>query len=197
MKKIAFFDFDGTITDKDTMLELIKFSKGITAFYAGFLANAAFLIGLKLKLVSNQRTKEKVLTHFFKGMELAGFQQMCDRFIDEKLSAFIRPGALHEIKTLQSKGFEIAIVSASAENWIRKWSDNLNISSLASRLEVVDGKLSGNLAGLNCHGDEKVNRIRAAYNLSLYEEIYCYGDSSGDKQMLKLATRAFYKPFRN
>ncbi len=34
------------------------------------------------------------------------------------------------------------------------------------------------------------------WNLKEYEEIYVYGDSSGDKPMMELATKSFYKPFR-
>ena len=38
-KGIAFFDFDGTITTKDTLLEFIKYSRGTMSFYWGFLLN--------------------------------------------------------------------------------------------------------------------------------------------------------------
>ena len=48
----------------------------------------------------------------------------------------------------------------------------------------------------NNNAEEKVARIKAAYNLADYDEIYCYGDSNGDKAMLALGTKAFYKPFR-
>ena len=56
-KGIAFFDFDGTITTKDTLLEFIKFSKGNLLFYAGFLLNLHFLVAYKLKIISNQAAK--------------------------------------------------------------------------------------------------------------------------------------------
>ena len=45
--------------------------------------------------------------------------------------------------------------------------------------------------------EEKVIRIQEEYNLSDYQEIYVYGDSPGDKPMLGLATKSFYKPFRS
>lgn len=47
----------------------------------------------------------------------------------------------------------------------------------------------------NCHGIEKVNRIRNAVDLSNYDDIYAYGDSKGDSGMLDLATRRFYRSF--
>ena len=66
---------------------------------------------------------------------------------------------------------------------------------LATELEITEGKITGKLRGKNCHGEEKVARIKAAYDLSKFENIFCYGDSEGDKPMLALATQAHYKPF--
>jgi phosphatidylglycerophosphatase C len=196
MKKIAFFDFDGTITTRDTMFELIRHQKGNRSFYLGFLANIPMFIALKLKLLSKQAAKERLLTYFFRDTELTAFQSGCDTFAMLKLPSLIRPAALDEMEKLQNEGFEIAVVSASAENWIKKWADQMEVQLLGTKLEVVGGKLTGKLLGANCNGAEKENRIRAVYDLSQSNEIYCYGDSSGDKQMLALGTKAFYKPFR-
>ncbi len=196
MKKIAFFDFDGTITTKDTMLEIIKFQKGITKFYIGFLINSLFLIGLKFKLISNQQAKERMLSYFFKGIDHYSFQEACDRFAIEVLPSIVRAGAVREINKLKSSGFKVVVVSASADNWIKKWCDDAGIGLIASQLKIVNERLSGKLSGKNCNGEEKAIRIRSAFNLSQYAEIFVYGDSCGDKQMMALATKVFYKPFR-
>ena len=82
-KQLALFDFDGTITTHDTLLEFIKFSKGKTAFYNGFVRNAPYLVGMKIKLLRNQQVKERILAHFFGGMPLDTFQQYCDDFAEK------------------------------------------------------------------------------------------------------------------
>ena len=197
MKKIAFFDFDGTITKKDSLLEVIKYQKGTAALCVGFFINAPYLIALKLKLVSNHKAKEKILRYFFGGLPLSSFQSACDNFITDNFESLVRAGALTAIKSLQADGFVVVIVTASAENWIKKWSDNVNVGLIGSNLEIENGIVTGNLHGKNCHGEEKAVRIRAQYDLSIFDEIYCYGDSGGDKQMLALATKAYYKPFRD
>ncbi|MGN6292498.1 MAG: HAD family hydrolase [Chitinophagaceae bacterium] len=197
MKKgIAFFDFDGTITTKDTLLEFIKYSGGALPFYAGFLLKSPYLIAYKLKLISNQTAKEKVLAYFFRGMAVDEFQLKCDRFANEIIPGLLRQGALGEIRELQQKGIDVVIVSASPENWIRQWASSINASLIATRLELKNGQLTGNILDKNCHGEEKVRRIREIYPLSEYENIYAYGDSSGDKPMLSLAKYPHYKPFR-
>jgi phosphatidylglycerophosphatase C len=197
VKKIAFFDFDGTITKKDSLLEVIKYQKGTPAFFRGFLLNVPYLIALKLNLITNQAAKEKILTYFFGGIPLSSFQSACDDFIDDKFESILRPGALTAVKNLQESGFEVVIVTASVENWIKKWSDHLDVGLVGSVLEIKNNLVTGKLTGKNCHGEEKAVRIKARYDLSCFDEIYCYGDSGGDKQMLALATKAFYKPFRD
>jgi len=196
VRKIAFFDFDGTITTKDTLFEIIKHHKGALKFYWGMLLNAPYLIGFKIKLITNQYAKEKILEYFFKGMDVSTFQKICDDFATGYLPSVVRPGAAAEIQKLKYSGFEVVIVSASAENWIKAWADEIGVQLIASRLEIVNDRVTGKLDGNNCNGGEKVARIRSAYDVSQYDEIYGFGDTKGDKPMLALATKSFYKPFR-
>jgi HAD superfamily hydrolase (TIGR01490 family) len=202
-RRIAFFDFDGTITTRDTLLEFIRYSKGIPRFYLGFILNSPWLVAYKIKLISNQRAKERILRHFFKHTPLDRFEQTCEAFAREALPALLRPKAMEEIDRLKSAGATVVIVSASPENWIRDWASSIGAELLATRLETApyqnSGKpdrLTGRIFRANCHGDEKVRRIKGSYDLEEFNEIYTYGDSNGDRPMLKLGTASFYKPFR-
>lgn len=197
MKKgIAFFDFDGTITTKDTLLEFIKYCKGNTAFYAGFLVNSPFLLAYKLKIISNQAAKERVLQYFFKNTPVDDFKNSCQKFAAEIIPGLIRPGAIEEIKKLQEKGQTVVIVSASPENWISPWAKKMQVDLIATQLEIKSGLVTGKIAGKNCHGTEKVSRIKNEYSLADYTEIAAYGDTKGDLPMLALAQHPVYKPFR-
>jgi phosphatidylglycerophosphatase C len=157
---------------------------------------APWLIAFKLKLFPNNKAKEKILIYFFAGMPETVFQEKCNLFADRILPGLIRPDALREINQLRTDGFEIAVISASAENWIRNWSDRYSLKLIATKLEVKNGLITGRIEGKNCYGDQKVACIRERWNLTEYEDIYVYGDTSGDKPMMALATKSFYKPFR-
>ena len=147
-------------------------------------------------MLSNQMAKEKILWYFFGKMTIEKFESLCENFSNEALPALVRSKALREIKVLQEKGFEVVVVSASPENWVKRWCDTMGIQCIASKLVVKNNRLTGRLSGKNCHGNEKVFRIKEKYELSAYEKIYSYGDTSGDKPMLQLAHISFYKPFR-
>lgn len=194
--RIAFFDFDGTITTKDTLLEFIKYRHGKNKFYFGFLLHSPWLVLMKVGLLSNQATKEKILRYFFRKMTFEQFQALSNEFAQKEIPALVRPKALGEIKKLKDSGAEVVIVSASAENWITEWCRSLGLQLIATQLEIKKDCITGKINGRNCHGEEKVARIKAKYNLADYREIYCYGDTSGDKPMLALGTVRFYKPFR-
>jgi phosphatidylglycerophosphatase C len=194
-KEIAFFDFDGTITTKDTLLEFIKFTSGHYRFYLGFLVNLPYLIGYKIKLISNHSAKERILRFFFKDTPLEVFTEYCRIFSNNILPQLIRPKAIEEIESLKRRSVTIVVVSASPENWIEEWATKYKLELLASKMEVKNKKLTGKLLGKNCHGPEKVNRICESYNLSNYTIVAAYGDTHGDKPMLQLAKNSFYKPF--
>ncbi len=196
-KQIALFDFDGTITTRDTLLEFIRFCKGSTALYTGFLLNAPYLIAYKAGIISNQAAKERVLTYFFNHTTTDEFKSCCNRFATSVIPSLIRPGASEEIKSLQSRGFTVVVVTASAEDWVRPWTDQMGIELIGTKLELTGDRLTGKIKDINCHGEEKVRRIRALYDLDTFEVIHAYGDTNGDKPMLKTAHKSFYKPFRN
>lgn len=193
---IAFFDFDGTITRKDTMLELAAFHKGKWGYLAGMIIISPWMMAFKAGIISAGVAKEKLLSHFFGNMKLEDFNRLCYRFSKEKLPSLIRPDALQAIRKHQQMQHTVVVVSASAENWIQYWCREQHLQFIATQLEV-DSRLciTGKLAGNNCNGIEKVNRINSMFDPATYDEIYAYGDSSGDKPMLSLATHPFYRKF--
>ncbi|HLA58970.1 MAG TPA: HAD family hydrolase [Puia sp.] len=195
-KKIAFFDFDGTITTRDSLLEIIKFLKGGTAYYTGMLLNMHWFMANQIHLISASLLKEKILSYFFSGTPENVFKEQCDQFAECDLPGFIRKGAIAEMDRLRREGFEMVIVSASAENWIRGFANRQSLGLIATKLEVKNGLITGKLEGKNCSGGQKVIRIKERWDLKVYEEIYVYGDSPADKPMMALATRSFYQPFR-
>lgn len=192
---IAFFDFDGTITRKDTLFEIIRFQRGSSALYTGLALLSPALVMMKLGLISKQKGKELVLQHFFRGTPVDVFSAQCTAFCREVLPGMIRENALQEIRQHLSKGHRVVVVTASAEEWVKPWSDALGVECIGTRLDVREGRLTGRIEGANCNGEEKVRRIRQAYELPVFGDIYAYGDTSGDRPMLKLANFGYFRKF--
>lgn len=194
-KTIAFFDFDGTLTTRDSFLEVIKFQKGTYAFYLGFVLLLPIMGLYKLKVLPNYRAKEIVLRYFFKGTLLTDFQKASDNFATNEIKKMLRPDAMKKLQWHRNEGHRIVVVSASISNWLKSWTASENLELISSEIQVIDGRVTGKLIGKNCYGAEKVAQIKARINLKDYSHIYAYGDTSGDKEMLAIATNPFYKKF--
>ncbi len=193
---IAFFDFDGTITSKDTLAEIIKFAKGKLNYYTGLLVLSPILFSYKTGLLSNHRAKEIMLQFFFKGTPVNKFENICAEFTKTKLPGLIRQQALHEIDQHKKNNTKVVVVSASPINWVQPWCSKNNIDCIATCLEIKNNKITGKISGRNCSGNEKVKHILNNYKLSDYTKIYAYGDTRTDLPMLSLSTNKFYKPFK-
>ncbi|MCK5691121.1 HAD-IB family hydrolase, partial [Myxococcota bacterium] len=163
--------------------------------YAGLLWLSPMLTAYIFKLIPNHVAKEKLISHFFRGWERTRFYELADAYALKEIDKIVRPGALKKIRWHQEQGHEVVVVSASVECWLKRWCEKEKVELIGTRLEVIEGKLSGKFATKNCHGPEKVVRIKSRYELSDYETIYAYGDSSGDKEMLVLAGESYYRHF--
>lgn len=194
--ELVLFDLDGTLTKKDTLIEVIRFIHGEYRLYIGAIVLSPFLILYIFRIISSSKMKEKVITHFFGGMSIDAFQQKCNRFAEIRLPTLLRRNAISHLNKAKENGAKIIIVSASVENWISHWCESNDLVCIATRLEIKNGRLTGKLVGKNCNGTEKVTRIKQAVNLSDYKTILGYGNSKGDLPMLKLATQVYYKAFQ-
>ena len=83
MRKIYAFDFDGTLTTKDTLLEFIRFAKGSGQMFCGFLLFSPLLLLMKLHLYPNWKAKQLVFSYFFKGMNIDDFNALCTHFAEQ------------------------------------------------------------------------------------------------------------------
>lgn len=195
-RELALFDFDGTLSHRDSLLDFLYYSVGGPALLRGGLALSPTLIGHALGRVANQPAKERVLGHFLAGRTRAELEQWGGRYALERLPAILRPRALARLEWHRRAGHTIAVVTASVDVWLRPWVDALGLELLASALEYVEGRATGRLAGANCHGEEKVRRIREQFDLDRFNRIHAYGDTGGDRPMLALADEAHWRPFR-
>ena len=197
VKKVYAFDFDGTLTTKDTLLEFIRFTRGNTAFLFGFLLFSPLLVLMKLKLYPNWKAKQRVFSWFFKGMLIDDFKHLCTEFALYN-KQLLRPKGMRAIKKAIEEGSQVVIISASIDNWVRHFFDEMgnNIIVVGTKIEVNNNHLTGKFTTNNCYGVEKVRRLQALFPQRETYTLIAFGDSRGDKELLAYANQGFYKPFR-
>ncbi len=187
MKQLFAFDFDGTLTTRDTLIAFIRYACGTPRFLLGFLLHAPLLVLMKLRLYSNGKAKQRLFSWFFRGMPIETFDALCQSFALSHRH-LLRPETVRLLQQALSEGSEVLVVSASIDNWVQPFFPAVTV--LGTQIEVIDGRLSGRFLTPNCYGQEKVRRILALHPDRSAYRLTAYGDSRGDRELLAFADEA-------
>lgn len=194
MKKLYCFDFDGTLTHGDTMFLFLKFYNP-AKFRWQFLKHIPLFILLKLKLAQTEKVKKSFVGSILKGQPRQKLEQKAKIFFDENFSKIMRQNALDFLEKRDLKNTESLLVTASLDIWAKLFAEKLNMKLVSTRAEYKNGVFTGNFIGRNCNGDEKLARIKKEIEGKKYDKIIAFGDTSGDKAMLKWADEGHYRFF--
>lgn len=199
------FDFDGTLTKKDTLIAFIRYACGNRRFYLAMALFAPMFVLMRLRLYPNWKAKQQFFSWFFKGMDIDAFNDVCKRFAYDE-EDLLREKAITQMRTVLQEGSKVIVVSASIENWVRPFFEHefadtevLNSGQLqvaCTKIDVRQFRVTGKFLTKNCYGREKVKRIDRAFPHRKTYTLIAYGDSAGDKAMLDYADERHYKPFR-
>lgn len=195
--KVYAFDFDGTLTKKDTFVEFIEYSKGYGKTFWGLMLFSPILVLMKLRLYPNWKAKQRIFSWFFKGMEIDEFNKLCQNFATAKQD-IIRQSGLETIRKALSQEDSVIVITASIENWVRpffqEFGDKIRIEG--TQIDVRLGIITGSFLTKNCYGQEKIKRLKRAFPYRKAYKLIAFGDSKGDSYLLKEADESYYKPFR-
>lgn len=193
---IAAFDFDGTITKRDSLVSFLAFTAGKWQTAKKLILASPQMIGFLLHKVSRQHAKEAILKQFFKGIPYHQLLEMGDAFSrSTTLSNLILPAALKRLEWHRSQKHRCILVSASLDVYLKPWSIDHGFDDLiCSKLQVdQNGNATGLLDGKNCWGPEKERRLLECIGSKENYVLYVYGDSRGDEELLSKADYPFYR----
>ena len=190
-RNIAVFDFDGTLTTRDSFLAFIKWACGSVSYYTGFIRFAPQLLLMLMHLYPNWKAKERIFAHFFKGWQYSWFKALGEDFASEFATMRNEP-AISRLHEHIDRGDTIYVISASLPEWVEPWCKQLGVNAvLATEVEVDDnGRLTGRFKTKNCYGQEKVDRLLKVEPDRETSLLHAYGDSRGDRELLAFADHA-------
>lgn len=194
MKKLYCFDFDGTLTYKDTMFMYLKFYDS-AKFRVQFIRHIPLFILLKLKLAETEKVKKSFIGSILKGQTQEKIEKKAKQFFEQNYPQIVRENAMDFIQNIDRDNTQSLLVTASLDIWTKPFAEALQMQLVSTRAEFKNGVFTGNFVGKNCNGIEKLMRIKEEINNSKYDKIIAFGDTSGDKQMLKWANEGHYQFF--
>jgi phosphatidylglycerophosphatase C len=192
---VAAFDFDGTLTRRDTLLPFLLHTLGAVAVARHALVLSPTLAGYGLGLIPNDVAKERVFIRCLAGTRLDELQHEAERFAAYVLPGLLRNEAMRLLEWHKQQGHRCVVISASLELYVRPWAQKSGFDDvIATRLETQEnGRVTGKLLGANCFGIEKVRQLENLLGAREGYSLYAYGDSRGDKELLSSADYAYYR----
>ena len=186
-RPVAAFDFDGTLTVRDSYTAFLRWRAGPLRWAAG-LARTSPAAVVWLAQRDRGRLKAAATRVFLRGVPRAQLEADAEGYAAEAFDRLIRPDALLAWRAHGEAGDERVIVTASPETVVAPFAARLGADRLIGTRLAFDaqGRATGGFSGANCRAAEKVARLEAAYGAGVRLSA-AYGDTSGDAEMLAIA----------
>lgn len=188
-RPVAAFDFDGTIARRDTLIPFLATVAGRGALTRTALRRAPQLMAMAAGRADRDVEKAHLIEQLLRGRVASEVDDAGTRYAEELWTrGRFRPEILERLAWHRDEGHDIVIVSASLDVYLRPLAPRLGVGHVISCSLAADaqGRLTGGLVGGNVRGPEKVRRLRTWLG-GRPVELWAYGDSSGDDELLALA----------
>ena len=188
---VAAFDFDETLTTRDTVVPFLRLLASRRRLGTG-IAMRSVRTFQALARRDRHLLRSVVTEVVFTGRPIDEVERLAADHGRRIAEALLRADTVDRLGWHLSQGHLVVIVSASYEQYLGVVATHLGIDGVvATRLDVVDGRCTGRLDGPNCRGPEKVRRLEAWLSeRGLQREaitLWAYGDSVGDRELLAWA----------
>lgn len=194
---VAAFDLDGTLTQGGSVYHWLRYLAGNAPVYR---ATLSLIVPLSVGAIRSGHwaddAKERLFYKILVGRDLDEVRETSRTFALEHLAHKGRAKILERLEWHRERGHDIVIVSASPQLYVDVMVEATQAKAgMGTRLAVdARSKLTGSYLGKNCRGTEKMRRLSEwidEQHYPLAPVIYAYGNSRGDRRLLRGATYPF------
>jgi phosphatidylglycerophosphatase C len=194
-RPVVAFDFDGTLTVRDSFTAFLRWRAGRRGWAAG-LARMTPDLAAYVRDRDRGALKAASVRRFLLGVPKQDLERDAEDFAAEVWDRFMRPDAVRTWNDWGERGARRVIVTASPDLTVGPFARRLGAEMLLGTRLAFDGRdrVAGAFATPNCRGEEKVRRLNAVFGPDL-RLAAAYGDTSGDREMLRIADVAGFRVF--
>jgi phosphatidylglycerophosphatase C len=187
-RRVAAFDFDGTITQRDTLAGFLLYVGGRRTMARAVARHGVAMVSGLNDDAARDAAKEAVLGAVLRGRTEAEVAEAGRRYATQ-LPARFRRDVVERITWHRDQGHELVVVSASLRYYLDPVADELGFHQVLGVEMAVgpDGRLTGALARPNVRAEQKALRLREWLGDRPATELWAYGNSSGDEALLAIA----------
>ena len=192
-KKIAIFDFDGTIYKYQSPDKFADFIAG-NNLRTWILQGMCYIINTRFKQYWVRHKKLKLFK--IKGTPLSQLEARSVTFVDQFIANNLIDIVNAELERyINDPEFDVVIASAGYDVYLRHFCKTRNIQHLvATKIEIENNVATGKWIGTDCYEHHKVTRLKEILNLSDYDlkQSVCFSDSMSDKPIFDLVGNKFF-----
>lgn len=201
MDSVVFFDIDGTLVRGQTQILFAKYLLKARKLNFFVVIKASIWFALyKMNLVNNV---EKIMKKSY-GVLKNKRVDVYDKYVKDFFEEIIRPNffdkAIQDIENHKKEGREIILISSTIQPIVDQIKIFLNLKyGYGTRLEIKDGKYTGNIDGSVIYGLNKILIIKNTINFlkAKKEQSFAYSDHMSDAEFLNsVGHRYFVNPNR-
>ncbi len=189
---VAAFDVDGTLTVRDCVAPFLIRLGGRRALLRATLRRP-LATAVALLRRDRDRLKEVVVGGVLRRRAVADVERAGASFAQQISERWLRSDTVARLRWHQRHGHRTVLVSASLGPYLRPLGRLLGVDAVI----CTDGRADGDtyadrLDGSNCRAAEKPRRLRAwmGEHQLADAELWAYGDSRGDRELLAAADHA-------
>ncbi len=190
--EIVAFDLEGTLTAGvawEGMRDYLQAHGEEEKFRRFFRKNLLPVLAFRFGLLRDERAfKERWILgvlHLFAGYTPQKFDEMAAWVVSHTFWPQRRVAVVEELERYRANGRRVIIVSGMFEPILQQFAGMLQVESMGTAVEFVDGRFTGEIVGQLNVGQAKVDRLQQVGRL-----MAAYGDTVRDIPMLALAETA-------
>ena len=187
MPEVAAFDFDRTLTRRDTFVPFLRLVRG----RRGLAVDSwAALRRSRPGTLTRDTLKADLCRAALRGRTRDDLAALGARHAGDVLRTGMRPDTLARLRWHQAEGHRVVVVSAGLDTYLTEVVARLGVDGLVCTTVAFDdhGVATGELSGGNCRGPAKAERLTATWaGQPRPERVWAYGDSAGDRELLAMS----------
>ena len=185
-KNLALFDFDGTLCKKDSFTGFIFYALKKRHIVKQGIKILPWIQAYYLNIYPAPSMRKKLFKAMFKDAKASELQDIAEEYAYQLMSQ-LDVKIYQQLLDHQEQGDDVVLVSASVDIYLEIICYLLKIDLICTGTEILNGQFTGTYSTPDCSSEQKKIRVLEKYNLERYQNIYAYGNSEEDLELLSLA----------
>lgn len=198
MKRVAIFDFCETLVDLQTADEFVIYihknnrlpllNQWLFTSWKWF--KKLRFIAIYDRIFRHNPIEKKWLLFSLMGLSESIIFREAEMYSDW-LKSRVNQNIWNEFEKSMMNSDLVIICSGGYDSYLNPFFKGFNVQIIGTRLKYKQGKFSGTIEGLDCLGEEKVNRLEMNFGRELWSSfvIDFYSDSIMDMPLFKKSNR--------